>query len=121
MRTMKRRDSSDSNPSQVSSSSPSARGSLTSSTILGHFNAIPSSIQRRLSGNFSPPSSHEEEDDDSQPLHFHESDPPLAPISLRGFSDSTTERIMTDKLGEDIRLMMPARHQVQEDWELVYS
>jgi hypothetical protein len=118
---MKRRDSSDSNPSQVSSSSPSARGSLSSSTILGHFNAITSSIQRRLSGNFSSPSSHEEEEDDSQQPHFHESDPPLAPISLRGFSDTTTERIMTDKLAEDIRLMMPARLQVQEDWELVYS
>src|SRR5271155_1230816 len=118
MRTMKRRDSSDSNPSQVSSSSPSARGSLSSSTILGHFNAITSSIQRRLSG-FSS-SSHEEEDDSQDP-HFHESDPPLAPISLRGFSDTTTERIMTDKLAEDIRLMMPARLQVQEDWELVYS
>jgi hypothetical protein len=119
---MKRRDSTDSNPSQVSSSSPSARGSLSSSAILGHLNAITSSIQRRLSGGFSSPrssTSHEEEEDSQS--HFHESDPPLTPITLKGFSDATTERIMTEKLAEDIRLMMPARLQVQEDWELVYS
>ena len=117
--TMKRRDSSDSNPSQLSSS-PSARGSLSSSAILGHFNAITSSIQRRLSSGLGSPHSSVSHEDEPQ-HHSHEQDPPLTPIILNGFSASTTERIMTDKLAEDIRLMMPARLQVQENWELVYS
>ena len=121
--TMKRQDSSDSNPSQISSSAPSARGPLSSSAILGHFNAITSSIQRRLSGGLSssPRSSTSHEDESQQHYDLHESDPPLAPITLKGFSATTTERILTEKLAEDIRLMMPARLQVQEDWELVYS
>jgi TLD len=116
---MHRRDSSDSSPSRISSESPSNRGSLSSSAILSHFSAITSSIQRRISSGItsSPPASPLND----SPRHFHESDPPLGPITLNGFSESTTERVLTEKLAEEIRLMMPTRLQVQENWDLVYS
>ena len=116
VQTMSRRDSSDSSPS---SHSPSGRSSLTSSAILGHFSAITSSIQRRLSSGINSRTSSPSIDD--PPRHVHNSDPPLTPVKLNGFSETTTERILTDKLAEDIRLMMPARLQVQENWTLVYS
>lgn len=116
---MKRRDSSDSVPSLVSSQSPSGRTSLTSSAILSHFSALTSSIQRKLSSGLSSPSSSPITDD--IPPHIHESDPPLEPITLNGFSETTTERILTDKFAEEIRLMMPTRVQVHENWDLVYS
>ena len=116
---MARRDSSDSSPSQISSHSPSSRGSLTASAIRSHFSAITSSIQRRLSGGINSPPSSPSVDDAAR--HVHESEPPLAPITLNGFSETTTERILSEKFAEEIRLMMPARLQVQENWDLVYS
>ena len=119
VQAMARRDSSDSSPSQASSYSPSGRSSLTSSAILGHFSAITSSIQRRLSSGINSPSSSPTADNPTRPVH--DSDPPLTPITLNGFSETTTERILTEKLAEEIRLMMPVRLQVQENWTLVYS
>ena len=118
VQAMARRDSSDSTPSQISSHSPSGRSSLTSSAIFGHFAAITSSIQRRLSGGTNSPTSQNVND---PPRFVHDSDPSLTPIELNGFSETTTERILTDKIAEEIRLMMPARLQVQENWTLVYS
>jgi len=116
---MARRDSSDSIPSQVSSQSPSGRLSLSSSAIRSHFSAIASSLQRRLSANLSPPSS--PSTDDVPPRNSHECEPPLASITLKGFSDTTNERILSEQLAEEIRLMMPARLKVQDNWDLVYS
>ena len=119
VQAMARRDSSDSTPSQVSSHSPSGRSSLTSSAILGHFSAITSSIQRRLSGGINSPTSSPSVEEPSR--HVYDSEPPLTPIKLHGFSETTTERILTDTLAEEIRLMIPTRLQVQENWTLVYS
>lgn len=115
---MPRRDSSDSLPSH--GSSPSQRGSLSSSAILGHIHSITYSIQRRLSGGLS--SSPSSTVDDRPPsTFFHESEPPLPSISLHGFAESTTGRILTEKFAEEIRLMMPTRLQLFDQWDLVYS
>src|SRR5436189_5650947 len=114
---MARRDSSESSPSGISSQSPSGRTSLSSSMIRSHFSAITSSLQRRLSGGINSPPSSPSIEDAPPTRHLRESDPPLGAITLDGFLDTTTERILTEKLAEDIRLMMPARLQVQDKWE----
>lgn len=49
--------------------------------------------------------------------------PPLTPLSLSGWSDTTRERsrLLSRQLAEEIRLLIPPRLQLVEDWRLVYS
>ncbi len=49
--------------------------------------------------------------------------PPLYPITLKGWNESTPEsaRVLTRALAEEIRLLVPARLQLCEEWNLVYS
>ena len=49
--------------------------------------------------------------------------PPLYPISLHGWSESTEEsnKLLTKALAEEIRLLVPPRLQLCEEWNLVYS
>lgn len=49
--------------------------------------------------------------------------PPLYPLSLCGYSDSTAEtaRLLTTAIAEEIRLLVPPRLQLCENWHLVYS
>ncbi|PMD16656.1 TLD-domain-containing protein, partial [Hyaloscypha hepaticicola] len=49
--------------------------------------------------------------------------PPLYPITLKGWNESTPEsaRLLTRALAEEIRLLVPARLQLCEEWNLVYS
>jgi len=116
---MTRRESSDLDLSRVNSQPPSTRGSLTSSGILGHFSALTSSIQRRLSNSLSTPPTSPIPEQPKRPIP--DSEPPLAPITLKGYLDTTTERVLTEKFAEEIRLMLPARLQVHDLWDLVYS
>lgn len=47
--------------------------------------------------------------------------PPLTPIELLGYSPKTKNRIMDSELAEEIRGLIPARHQLYDTWTLVYS
>lgn len=49
--------------------------------------------------------------------------PPLYPVALKGYSDSTSEsaRLLSKALAEEIRLLVPPRLQLCEEWNLVYS
>ncbi|KZF21829.1 TLD-domain-containing protein [Xylona heveae TC161] len=49
--------------------------------------------------------------------------PPLTPLSLKGYQPSTptSAAILTRTLAEEIRLLVPPRLQLVEDWNLVYS
>ncbi|KAF2144788.1 uncharacterized protein K452DRAFT_209698, partial [Aplosporella prunicola CBS 121167] len=49
--------------------------------------------------------------------------PPLSPLLLSGWKDSTPPdcRLLTRQLAEEIRLLIPARLQLCEDWSLAYS
>lgn len=49
--------------------------------------------------------------------------PPLTPLSLGGYSESTSEKSkqLTRQLAEEIRLLVPARLQLTEEWRLIYS
>jgi hypothetical protein len=49
--------------------------------------------------------------------------PPLYPISLKGYHDSTpaSAKLLTKTLAEEIRLLVPPRLQLVEEWNLVYS
>lgn len=49
--------------------------------------------------------------------------PPLYPISLRGYHADTASsaQLLSKALAEEIRLLVPARLQLCEEWNLVYS
>lgn len=49
--------------------------------------------------------------------------PPLYPVILTGYNESTPEtaRLLSRALAEEIRLLVPPRLQLCEDWRLVYS
>lgn len=49
--------------------------------------------------------------------------PPLTPLSLSGYNESTSEKSkqLTRQLAEEIRLLVPARLQLTEEWRLIYS
>ncbi|KAI1000304.1 hypothetical protein K3495_g7891 [Podosphaera aphanis] len=49
--------------------------------------------------------------------------PPLYPISLHGYNPATpaSAKLLTKALAEEIRLLIPARLQLCEQWHLVYS
>jgi hypothetical protein len=49
--------------------------------------------------------------------------PPLEPLVLHGFRDDTppAQRLLTASVAEEIRIMVPERLRIEEDWNLVYS
>lgn len=49
--------------------------------------------------------------------------PPLYPIILKGYHSSTpvSARLLSKTLAEEIRLLVPARLQLCEEWNLIYS
>ncbi|KAL1844116.1 hypothetical protein VTJ49DRAFT_4968 [Mycothermus thermophilus] len=49
--------------------------------------------------------------------------PPLEPVQLVGFADDTRPeaRLLTQALAEEIRIMVPARLGIVDEWRLVYS
>jgi hypothetical protein len=49
--------------------------------------------------------------------------PPLYPLSLCGYSENTDEsaRLMSKAIAEEIRLLIPPRLQLCDEWHLVYS
>lgn len=49
--------------------------------------------------------------------------PPLYPVSLKGYHDDTfaSAKLLTKTLAEEIRLLVPPRLQLCEEWNLVYS
>jgi hypothetical protein len=49
--------------------------------------------------------------------------PPLYPVNLEGYQENTPEsaRLLSKSLAEEIRLLVPPRLQLCEEWRLVYS
>jgi hypothetical protein len=49
--------------------------------------------------------------------------PPLYPVSLKGYHPSTalSAQLLSRALAEEIRLLVPPRLQLCEEWNLVYS
>ncbi|KAK3906267.1 hypothetical protein C8A05DRAFT_40934 [Staphylotrichum tortipilum] len=49
--------------------------------------------------------------------------PPLEPLQLVGFADETRQdaRLLTTPIAEEIRIMVPARLGIVDEWRLVYS
>lgn len=47
--------------------------------------------------------------------------PPLSSLKLSGYKESTRRRLLDEELAEDIRGLLPARLQLFDEWELVYS
>ncbi|CUS10421.1 unnamed protein product [Tuber aestivum] len=47
--------------------------------------------------------------------------PPLSPVTLTGYSPSTSTQLMSPALAEEIRLLLPPLLQLHETWSLRYS
>lgn len=49
--------------------------------------------------------------------------PPLEALELKGFRDDTTQaaRLLTPAVAEEIRIMVPERQRIVDEWNLVYS
>lgn len=49
--------------------------------------------------------------------------PPLEPLDLKGFREDTSERarLLTPAVAEEIRIMVPERQRIEDEWNLVYS
>lgn len=49
--------------------------------------------------------------------------PPLEPLQLKGFRDDTKDssRLLTSAVAEEIRIMVPERQRIDDEWNLVYS
>ncbi|KAK6200398.1 TLD-domain-containing protein [Scheffersomyces amazonensis] len=47
--------------------------------------------------------------------------PPLSPLSLKGYKSTTKHRLLDDELASNIRNLLPARLQLFDEWEMVYS
>ncbi|KAK5653536.1 hypothetical protein OQA88_8795 [Cercophora sp. LCS_1] len=49
--------------------------------------------------------------------------PPLEPLQLNGFSTETSSdaRLLTTSIAEELRIMVPARLSIVDEWNLVYS
>ncbi|VVT43796.1 uncharacterized protein SAPINGB_P000150 [Magnusiomyces paraingens] len=83
---------------------------------------------RRLSGQHNSPSMGSGSGNSSlnssrRPSHEHAvlDPPPLSPLELVGYSPRTKTRLLTPELAEEIRALVPARHQLYDTWTLVYS
>lgn len=66
------------------------------------------------------------------PPRFHETiqrtvspmqPPPLEPVQLKGFAPDTplSARILTQAIAEEIRIMVPTRLSIVDEWNLIYS
>lgn len=47
--------------------------------------------------------------------------PPLSQLSLKGYNKSTKRKLLDDELAGNIRNLLPARLQLFDEWDLVYS
>ncbi|GEQ72466.1 hypothetical protein JCM33374_g6153 [Metschnikowia sp. JCM 33374] len=47
--------------------------------------------------------------------------PPLSDLNLRGYAPNCRHRLLDKELAADIRSLLPARLQLFDDWELIYS
>lgn len=50
-----------------------------------------------------------------------DSPPPLSQLNLKGYKISAKHKLLNTELASDIRLLLPPRLQLYDDWELVYS
>lgn len=57
----------------------------------------------------------------SQEIHPIDHGHTLGPVILTGYKDTTKHRLLDGELAEDIRKLVPARLQLFDTWELVYS
>lgn len=75
----------------------------------------PSLLDRLLNKNQKSPTP---ESPSPSPLY---SVPPLSDLTLSGYSENTKHRLLDAELAGNIRNLMPARVQLYDRWELVYS
>lgn len=47
--------------------------------------------------------------------------PPLPQLQLKGYRSTTKHRVLDEELANNIRNLLPARLQLYDDWEMVYS
>lgn len=78
--------------------------------------SAPSSANNGIDGVYTPPHLHRQASPMLRP-------PPLEPLQLKGFRQDTPKqaRLLTREIAEEIRIMVPARLGIVDEWNLVYS
>ncbi|KAK3384759.1 hypothetical protein B0H63DRAFT_494028 [Podospora didyma] len=107
--------------SDTSSNFPPSASTSFSSSSFRHSQSYPgnggdSSLGNGVDGVYTPPHTHRTASPMLRP-------PPLEPLQLNGFSDDTPaeQRLLTQAIAEEIRIMVPTRLSIADEWDLVYS
>ena len=127
----------DSHSSLSSSAPPTSKSSSSSSYFVYPVAYAVSGLLRRLSADPEPSKgssfdsqslsqSIDSMDGVYTPPHRHVSPfqpPPLTPLTLNGYKSSTPQsaKLLTRALAEEIRLLVPPRLQLVDEWNLTYS
>lgn len=111
-------------PSQPRSQTDSSSNRNSTSNISSQFQSTASSITHSLASLVSSNTS--DMNAVFQPPHRIASPfqpPPLTPLSLRGYRSGMREKgkLLTKALAEEIRLLVPPRLQLVDEWSLAYS
>ncbi|KAF2018325.1 TLD-domain-containing protein [Aaosphaeria arxii CBS 175.79] len=105
----------DNNPSNNKNNNRKSIGQTAASGITSLSQSIQSilSTDDNMDGVYTPPRRN----------HSPFQPPPLTPLTLKGWRRSTTQsaRLLTKALAEEIRLLVPPRLQLVDDWSLIYS
>lgn len=135
-----------SSPPSSGAASP-AGASASSSTFLGSsVSGLWGGLVRRFSADTTPSASQASQPQSGLPASFHHAStfsgldgahvppdihrqpspmrlPPLEPLVLKGFREDTpsSSRLLTPAIAEEIRIMVPARLGIGDEWDLVYS
>ncbi|KAL6707363.1 oxidation resistance protein 1 [Coniothyrium glycines] len=107
------RDSADSRTSGHSATKIQSQLQSTASSLTQSFASLVSSTTPNMQSVFQPPHR------TASPFQ----PPPLTPLSLRGYRSGMREqgKLLTRALAEEIRLLVPIRLQLVDEWTLVYS
>ncbi|KAI5212927.1 hypothetical protein AUEXF2481DRAFT_6679 [Aureobasidium subglaciale EXF-2481] len=126
----------DKDPGRKDSGSPKNEGSFfqhitypvsyTFSGLLRRLSAdeAPTALARALSANYNGTMAPSATFYDAPKRHLSPfQPPPLTPLTLSGYRESTTlsSRLLEKALAEEIRLLVPPRVQLVDEWKLIYS
>ncbi|KAH7625920.1 hypothetical protein SMAC4_03491 [Sordaria macrospora] len=104
---------------RFSAETPSLTHSHSYPADSSHSNSHAYNNNNGVDGVYVPPRFHEAIQRTVSPMQ----PPPLEPVQLRGFAPDTPQsaRILTQAIAEEIRIMVPTRLGIVDEWNLIYS
>ncbi|KAK1774043.1 hypothetical protein QBC45DRAFT_426117 [Copromyces sp. CBS 386.78] len=104
---------------RFSAETPSLTHSHSYPADSSHSNSHAHQNNNGVDGVYAPPRFHETIQRTVSPMQ----PPPLEPVQLKGFAPDTPQsaRILTQAIAEEIRIMVPTRLSIVDEWNLIYS